>query len=145
MAILVCLILPVRFGIAAAAEISCTATQDFYCDTTGCTSNNEPNTIEVGVSVDLETGAGELCEYSQCREFTAARFGSGAMWQAQLTLGPSNFVLAIQEQGIAVDEEDLQPTGAQLAIDLAKRSFVVSQHSDVTVSGYFGPCEIGEP
>ena len=128
-------------GAANAAEIDCTVTLEFYCDDAGCTSNAEPDTIEAGLFLDLETRTGELCEYSQCRIFTATRLDGDTFWDAQLSFGPSNMVLYQLEQGLEVQTESLLPTNGRLTIDETTNRFVMTEHSGTTVSGYLGTCE----
>ena len=125
-----------------ADEIGCTAEQDFYCDAAGCTSSNEPDTIEAGLSLDMATGAGSLCEYSQCRDFTAMRLDGAAFWEAQLSFGPSTMVLYQLEQGVDVQTESLLPTNGMLSIDEATNRFLMTEQSGTTVSGYLGSCEL---
>lgn len=131
----------VTMGAANAAAIDCTVTREFYCDDSGCTSNAEPDTIEAGLFLDLETSTGELCEYSQCRTFAATRLDGDAFWDAQLTFGPSNMVLYQLEEGLEVQTESLLPTNGMLTIDETTNRFVMTEHSGATVSGYLGTCE----
>ena len=127
---------------STADAVSCVATHNFYCDAGRCNHESEPGVGSVRLDLDLQTGTGSLCEYSQCRSLVASRFGRGTKWEAQLVLGPSSFTFERAFRGDDVEDEAMLPTlGAQLAIDPATHRFMVSEQSGTTLSGYFGTCE----
>jgi hypothetical protein len=127
---------------AAVATVSCVATHVFSCDPDGCTREVEVSNGSVRLYLDQETGTGELCEYTQCRGIAAARFGPGPAWVGQVAFGPSSSVLNSSANGEEIDDAALLPTlGGLLGVDTATGTFLLSQQSRTTVSGYSGTCE----
>jgi hypothetical protein len=125
--------------------IGCVATHMFSCDPEGCTHESEPSSGSVRLYIDLRTGAGQLCEYTQCRGLVASFSGEDAGRTAQVVFGPSSNVLNRSAAGETIGEAELQPSpGGTLGVDRPAATFLLSQMTGTTLSGYSGTCEAAD-